>query len=64
VDAVSASWIQFAVAVLVLAAGWQYLRRRYQKCPHCERIVPRAVRGWLRCKRCGRQYHRSVHFHR
>jgi tRNA(Ile2) C34 agmatinyltransferase TiaS len=45
------------LAVLVLYVAY---KRRYQRCPHCRRVVPRARRGWLRCKTCGRQYHRSV----
>lgn len=45
---------------LVAALALVWLRRAYQPCPHCRRFVRRARRGWLRCPRCGRQYHRSV----
>jgi tRNA(Ile2) C34 agmatinyltransferase TiaS len=54
------SWLQFAVGAIVVIGAWNLVNRRYQRCPHCRKIVPRAVRGWLRCKGCGRQYHRSV----
>ena len=30
---------------------------RYQRCPHCRRLVRRAGRRWRTCPRCGRQYH-------
>jgi ribosomal protein L37AE/L43A len=46
--------VALGVAMIVVYA------RRYQRCPHCRRVVPRARRGWLRCRSCGRQYHRSV----
>jgi tRNA(Ile2) C34 agmatinyltransferase TiaS len=49
-----------AVALAVLGL----VSRRYQRCPHCGRLVPRAHRGWLRCRLCGRQYHRSVNLGR
>jgi tRNA(Ile2) C34 agmatinyltransferase TiaS len=49
----------FGLAVVVVFVS-TYASRRYQLCPHCRRVVPRAVRGWLRCRACGRQYHRSV----
>jgi ribosomal protein L37AE/L43A len=48
-----------AVGALVVIVGI-YVNRRFQRCPHCRRVVRRAVRGWLRCRGCGRQYHRSV----
>jgi tRNA(Ile2) C34 agmatinyltransferase TiaS len=47
------------VAVLALAV-YLLMAQRYQRCPHCGMIVRRARRGWMRCRRCGRQYHRSV----
>jgi len=34
----------------------------YQFCPHCRRIVRRARQTWLRCPRCGREYHRTIRF--
>jgi len=49
-----------AVALAVLGL----VSRRYQRCPHCGRLVARAHRGWLRCRLCGRQYHRSVNLGR
>jgi ribosomal protein L37AE/L43A len=57
---VSSGWFQ-AGAAAVLVAGLMLVSRHYQRCPHCRRMVPRAHRGWLRCRTCGRQYHRSVH---
>jgi hypothetical protein len=48
------------VGVLVVGL----VSRRYQRCPHCFRMVPRAHRGWRRCRGCGRQYHRSVRLRR
>jgi tRNA(Ile2) C34 agmatinyltransferase TiaS len=36
--------------------GWQ----RYQRCPHCGRVVRRAQQGWLRCGVCGRQYRKGL----
>jgi tRNA(Ile2) C34 agmatinyltransferase TiaS len=49
-----------AIGLIILAL----VTRRYQRCPHCDRMVPRAHRGWLRCRGCGRQYHRSVRLRR
>ena len=54
------SWLQAAAGAIVVIGGWSLFNRKFQKCPHCRKIVPRAVRGWKRCKGCGRQYHRSV----
>jgi hypothetical protein len=45
-----------AAAAVALAFGLWALWR-YQRCPHCRRFVRRARGGWLRCPRCGRQYH-------
>ena len=51
------TYVLVALSVVVLTGAY---KQRYQRCPHCRRVVPRARRGWLRCKTCGRQYHRSV----
>jgi hypothetical protein len=59
----SSGWFQ-AVSAVVLGAGMMFLSRYFQRCPHCRRLVTRARRGWLRCRTCGRQYHRSVHLKR
>jgi|GEM_PF-1905080 len=45
-----------AVAVAGLAVAYQ----RYQRCPHCGRLVRRVVKGWRRCGGCGRQYRRGL----
>jgi tRNA(Ile2) C34 agmatinyltransferase TiaS len=34
--------------------------QRYQRCPHCGRLVRRAQQGWLRCHACGRQYRKGL----
>jgi hypothetical protein len=60
---VSSGWFQAATAG-VLGVGMVFVTRHFQRCPHCRRMVPRARRGWLRCRTCGRQYHRSVHLKR
>jgi hypothetical protein len=52
--------VTYVLALVVAAALGSAYMRRYQRCPHCRRVVPRARRGWLRCRACGRQYHRSV----
>ena len=49
--------VSVAVVALVL---YLLISRKFQRCPHCGMIVRRAKRGWMRCRRCGRQYHRSV----
>jgi uncharacterized protein (DUF983 family) len=49
------------VAVIVIA-GLTLGFKRYQRCPHCGRIVRRVYRGWRRCKGCGRQYRRGLRF--
>jgi tRNA(Ile2) C34 agmatinyltransferase TiaS len=54
----------YVLALLVVAVLASTYTRRYQRCPHCQRFVPRARRGWLRCRSCGRQYHRSVRLRR
>jgi uncharacterized protein with PIN domain len=48
-------------AALVVVALAVVATRRYQRCPHCHRLVRRARGEWLRCSRCGRQYHRGLH---
>jgi tRNA(Ile2) C34 agmatinyltransferase TiaS len=53
--------LQVVAAAVVAVLAVTVVGRRYQRCPHCNRMVPRAHRGWLRCRGCGRQYHRSVH---
>jgi tRNA(Ile2) C34 agmatinyltransferase TiaS len=58
--ALSLSPLTYALIVLAILVLFGAYKRRYQRCPHCRRLVPRARRGWLRCKTCGRQYHRSV----
>jgi len=47
-------------AVFTLLALYLVFSRWYQRCPHCGAFTPRARRGWRRCRRCHRQYHRSV----
>jgi uncharacterized protein with PIN domain len=37
------------------------IRLRYQRCPHCRRLVVRARHAWVRCRRCGREYYRGLH---
>jgi hypothetical protein len=56
----SSGWFQALIAA-ALGASVMLASRHFQLCPHCRRVVPRAKRGWLRCRTCGRQYHRSVH---
>jgi hypothetical protein len=60
---VSSAWF-VAASAAVLVAGGMLAAHHFQRCPHCRRMVPRARRGWLRCRTCGRQYHRSVHLKR
>lgn len=57
-------WMLLFPAILLVLAARSLTLRYYQRCPHCRRLVRRARRGWLRCPRCGRQYHRSVVFQR
>jgi tRNA(Ile2) C34 agmatinyltransferase TiaS len=52
--------VMFVVVAVVALALYLLISQRFQQCPHCRAIVSRARRGWLRCRRCGRQYHRSV----
>jgi len=59
VSLLTSPWVLGAVGVVAVGAYW-YLGRVLQRCPHCRSWVRRAVRGWFRCPRCGRQYHRSV----
>jgi len=53
--------LQMGAVAVVGVIAVSLASRRWQRCPHCNRMVPRARRGWLRCRGCGRQYHRSVH---
>jgi tRNA(Ile2) C34 agmatinyltransferase TiaS len=46
-------------AVLAVVLGF-YGVQKYQRCPHCGRVVPRVSRGWLRCASCGRQYRKGL----
>ena len=47
-----------AVVILgLLYWGWS---RYYQLCPHCSAPTRRVHGGWLRCRRCGRQYRRGL----
>ena len=48
------------LAVLLLIGAAVAVAIRYQRCPHCRRLAPRAKEEWLRCPRCGRQYHRGL----
>jgi hypothetical protein len=48
------------VLAVIAIVAYVVLSRRFQRCPHCGSFVRRARRGWIRCRRCGRQYHRSV----
>ena len=63
-DWLSLPMVQLGAAIVVGVLAVSLVSRRYQRCPHCNRMVPRAHRGWLRCRGCGRQYHRSVHLRR
>ena len=64
VDLLASPLVQALGLVLVVTVAARYLTHRYQRCPHCRCVVPRAHRGWLRCRGCGRQYHRSVQMKR
>jgi hypothetical protein len=61
VDFLSSPMLQVGAIAFVGVVAVSFMSRRWQRCPHCHRMVPRAKRGWLRCRNCGRQYHRSVH---
>jgi len=61
VDWLSSPTLHVGAVALVGVIVVSLASRRWQRCPHCSRMVPRARRGWLRCRSCGRQYHRSVH---
>jgi len=60
VDVLYLPQVQLLAAGLAVLLVYLWARSRYQRCPHCRRLVKRAHRGWLRCRGCGRQYHRSV----
>jgi NADH pyrophosphatase NudC (nudix superfamily) len=59
VDALPVSPIFAGVAVLLALLYWGW-RRYYQFCPHCGALTPRVYGGWLRCRKCGRQYRRGL----
>jgi len=48
------------LAVVLVAALGLFGAQKYQRCPHCGRIVRRAVQGWRRCAACGRQYRKGL----
>jgi tRNA(Ile2) C34 agmatinyltransferase TiaS len=50
----------FVLVVVVALVVYLLIARLYQRCPHCGAFVRRARRGWIRCRKCRRQYHRSV----
>ena len=57
-----------AIVAALLLAGvggglWFLWRRWLQLCPHCGWIVRRVRTGWLRCRRCHRQYSRHAKIH-
>jgi uncharacterized protein with PIN domain len=51
-----------ATAAVIVAVAWILLSRRYQRCPHCRRLVRRVRAGSLRCPRCGRQYYYGLRY--
>ena len=54
---VSPYFLGAAVIIGLVFWGWsQY----YQFCPHCGAPTKRVRGGWLRCRRCGRQYRRGL----
>ncbi|MBM4442841.1 MAG: hypothetical protein FJ027_20695 [Candidatus Rokubacteria bacterium] len=54
------SWLLLTGAASLIAAALSGAAL-YQRCPHCGTLVRRArSRRWLRCRRCGRQYNRTV----
>ena len=52
--------VMFVLVVVVALVVYLLIARLYQRCPHCGAFVRRARRGWIRCRKCRRQYHRSV----
>jgi hypothetical protein len=60
VEVLSNSTLAVSVAAVVLSVGLLVGWQRYQRCPHCGRLVRRAAQGWLRCTACGRQYRRGL----
>ena len=60
-------WVWGSLVVLALAlaglGGWRIARQALQFCPHCGWIVRRVRTGWLRCRRCHRQYSRHAKIH-
>jgi hypothetical protein len=59
VDALPVSPVIVGVAVAAALALWGW-RTFYQFCPHCGAPTRRVRGGWLRCRRCGRQYRRGL----
>jgi hypothetical protein len=60
VDTVLSSPPVVIVAVVLALGLGLYGVQKYQRCPHCGRLVRRAFQGWLRCTACGRQYRRGL----
>jgi ribosomal protein L37AE/L43A len=48
------------VGALLLTGLAYFGVQRYQRCPHCGRLVRRVQQGWLRCTSCGRQYRKGL----
>jgi hypothetical protein len=59
VDALPVSPILLGAAVVIIVALWAWWQF-YQFCPHCSALTRRVHGGWLRCRRCGRQYRRGL----
>jgi NADH pyrophosphatase NudC (nudix superfamily) len=59
VDALPVPPIVIGAAAIVAVAFWGW-RKYYQLCPHCGAPTRRVYAGWLRCRRCGRQYRRGL----
>ena len=54
---VSPAYLGAAVVIALVVWGWWQF---YQFCPHCGGLTRRVRGGWLRCRRCGRQYRRGL----
>jgi len=48
------------IGALLVAGLALFGVQRYQRCPHCGRVVRRVQQGWLRCTSCGRQYRKGL----